>query len=214
MNLGHVCPRASHRAAALAVTGLLACGSPEPSITMTESSTADLTDGSTAAGPSTGDSSGEPGSGSGQDTTGTGAPTSGPGDDTTGTDAPTSTTTSGATETGVAAPTFAEIYESVLMPNNCLSGYCHDGMAGELVMTDEATAYANLVEVAATEVSCGLDVRVVPGAPEESVLWRRIRPAALDAGDMCAAKMPQGSMGLEDVDAQLVYDWIAAGAPE
>ncbi|MFY0536879.1 hypothetical protein [Nannocystis pusilla] len=83
-----------------------------------------------------------------------------------------------------------------------------------LVMSDQAVAYANLVEVAAAEAACGLSVRVVPGAPEESALWRRVRPAVLDDGDMCAAKMPLGSMGLAEAEAQLVYDWIAAGAPE
>jgi hypothetical protein len=31
-------------------------------------------------------------------------------------------------------------------------------------------------------------------------------------GMPCAEKMPQGSMGLSDADAQVVYDWIAGGA--
>lgn len=125
------------------------------------------------------------------------------------------TASSGATGgTGGPGVSFTEIYESILVPKGCIAGYCHGGMAGGLEMTDEATAYANLVEVDAIAAVCGLSVRVVPGAPEESILWRRVRPAALDAGDMCAPKMPKDSMGLEDPDAQLVYDWIAAGALE
>ena len=79
-------------------------------------------------------------------------------------------------------------------------------------MTDEATSYANLVEVDAMSMACSAAVRVVPGAPEESVLWLRARPAALDEGMPCASKMPEGSEGLSDADGQLLYDWIAGGA--
>ncbi|WP_170136278.1 hypothetical protein [Nannocystis exedens] len=197
------------------MAGLLACDSPAPSTTATESSTADPTGASTGPGSSTDDSSGQTASGSSPDTTGTSAPTTGQGQDTTETGAPTSTTTEeSTTDTGAAAPSFTEVYESIFMTNGCLAGYCHGNMAGELLMTDEATAHANLVEVESSQVTCGLHVRVVPGAPEESVLWRHVRPIALDEGDVCAAKMPAGSMGLGEADAQLVYDWIAGGALE
>ena len=98
------------------------------------------------------------------------------------------------------------------MPQGCNSGYCHGGGAGGLTMTDEATSYANLVEVDAMSMACSAAVRVVPGAPEESVLWLRARPAALDEGMPCASKMPEGSEGLSDADGQLLYDWIAGGA--
>lgn len=195
--------RVSH---AVAVASLLACGGPEPSSTTTEGSTVNET--STGSGSSTGDATGQGESGASEGSSGT--------DDsgTTGSEAPTSTTTSETSETGAVPPGFAEVYESVFMQRGCLSNYCHGGTMTSLVMSDAAVAYANLVEVAAAEASCGMSVRVVPGAPEESALWGRVRPAALDGGDMCAAKMPLGSMGLEEAEAQLVYDWIAAGAPE
>ncbi|MCY1060268.1 hypothetical protein [Nannocystis sp. SCPEA4] len=179
------------------MTGLLACDSPEPSTSATEGSTANHTEAS-GAGASTDDSSG-------QTTTGTSAPTTGSSPD---------TTEGSTTDTGAVAPSFTEVYETIFMASGCLAGYCHGNMAGELLMTDEATAYANLVEVASSQVTCGLNVRVVPGAPEESVLWRRVRPSALDEGDMCATKMPAGSMGLGEADAQLLHDWIAGGALE
>lgn len=190
---------------AVAVASLLACGSPEPSSTTSESSTVNETEVSMGPGSSTGDVTG-PGASDGS--SGTDGSSEGT------TEAPTSTTASDTTETGAVPPSFAEVYESIFMSRGCLSNYCHGAMATELVMSDAAVAYANLVGSAATEASCGLSVRVVPGAPEESVLWRRVRPATLDAGDMCAAKMPLGTMGLEEAEAQLVYDWIAAGAPE
>jgi hypothetical protein len=43
-------------------------------------------------------------------------------------------------------------------------------------------------------------------------MWMRARPAVMDMGMACAAKMPQGSEGLPDAEAQVVYDWIAGGA--
>jgi len=55
---------------------------------------------------------------------------------------------------------------------------------------------------------------VVPGSIEASILWSRVRPASLDPVPACAPKMPQGSMGLSEGEAQLVNDWIAGGALE
>lgn len=128
--------------------------------------------------------------------------------------ADTGTPTSGGMDTGAAVPSFTEVYETVLLGQGCTAGYCHGGMAGGLELTDEATSYASLVEVAATTAVCGLTDRVVPGAPEQSILWMRVRPAAEDMGMACAPKMPQGSMGLPDAEAKLVGDWIAGGALE
>lgn len=120
----------------------------------------------------------------------------------------------GTEETGAGAVSFTEVYEQVIMPNGCTAGYCHGGGAGGLTMTDEATAYANLVDMVATTPVCGQGMRVVPGSLDESIVWYRVRPAALDDGNPCAPKMPQGSMGLTEPEAQLVDDWIAGGALE
>ena len=156
----------------------------------------------------------------GDATTAPPAPTTG---DTTTTAATTTTgevTTTAAdttsTTTGAAAPSFTEIYEQVILPNGCNAGYCHGGGAGGLEMTDEATTYANLVEVKAVAALCDQSMRVVPGAPDESILWIRARPAALDTMAACADgnKMPKTSMGLAADQAQLLSDWIAGGALE
>lgn len=61
---------------------------------------------------------------------------------------------------------------------------------------------------------CGLTTRVVPGSPDESILWIRARPMSEDTGGACAEKMPQGSEGLTATEAALVRAWIEAGAPE
>jgi hypothetical protein len=150
--------------------------------------------------------------------------TTGPDDPTTAGTTPATEASSGgsedssASEAGTAETgdgvSFTAVYEQVIMPNACNSGYCHGGGAGGLELTDEATSYANLVDMAATSMVCGQSMRVVPGSLEESILWYRVRPAALDAGNPCAPKMPQGSMGLSDAEAKLVDDWIAGGALE
>ena len=120
----------------------------------------------------------------------------------------------GTGETGAGGVSFTEVYEQIIMPKGCNSGYCHGGGAGGLTMTDEATSYANLVDMVATTPVCGQGMRVVPGSIDESIVWYRVRPAALDDGNPCAPKMPQGSMGLTEPEAQLVDDWIAGGALE
>lgn len=190
------------RLVGLALAGALACTPSDG--TNTESESADGTQGGTTQATQGGTTAGATTSGgsSGQAETGTAE---------TGT--PTSGGSSGA-ETGTGAPSFTEVYETVIVGQGCTAGYCHGGMAGGLEMTDEATSYANLVEVDATTAVCGLMQRVVPGAPEQSILWMRVRPAAEDMGMGCAPKMPQGSMGLADAEAQLVEEWIAGGALE
>ena len=138
------------------------------------------------------------------------------GSSSTGSSAEAGESSSGApgTETGSAEVSFTAVYEQVLLPNGCTAGYCHGGGAGGLEMTDEATSYANLVEVNATATVCGQSMRVVPGSLEASILWYRVRPAALDDVPACAAKMPLGSMGLTEAEGQLVNDWIVGGALE
>ncbi len=125
-------------------------------------------------------------------------------------------TTAGTTEeTGVEGPSFVEIYEQVIVAQNCNSGYCHGAGAGGLLLTDEATSYASLVGAEANAPMCGSTLLVAPGSPEESVLWYRTRPAALDEGmEPCAPKMPEGSDGLEEAEGGMLRDWIEGGAPQ
>ena len=147
----------------------------------------------------------------------TSAPTTAGPTSTTGTtDTPDTTGAPDTTDTTVPAVSFTDIYEQVLLPNGCNAGYCHGGSAGGLEMTDEATSYANLVEVTAVATLCDQTTRVVPGSLAESVLWYRVRPSALDADSPCAdgSKMPKMSMGLSEAQAQLVSDWIVGGALE
>lgn len=151
------------------------------------------------------------GSTSGGSTSG-GSDTSGESTSTSGTSGTSGSSSDGST-TSAAGPPFADVF-AVLMNNGCTSGYCHGAAAGGLALTDAKASYASLVDAPATMASCGQSVRVVPGDPDASVLWLRVRPAALDQGMPCGAKMPQGSMGLGDADAAVIEAWIAGGAAE
>jgi hypothetical protein len=106
---------------------------------------------------------------------------------------------------------FAAVYQ-LLTDQGCTAGYCHGAGANGLMMTSAANSYMNLVGVDATDAVCGLTKRVVAGDPEQSIMWMRVRPAALDGGMPCAVKMPDGTDGLTEAEAQIVYDWIAGGA--
>ena len=78
---------------------------------------------------------------------------------------------------------------------------------------DVDTVHDNMVNKVATTPACGLTMLVVPGKPEESILWHRVKPLE-DGETPCAPKMPAGSDGLSAEQAQLVYDWILSGAPK
>ena len=101
---------------------------------------------------------------------------------------------------------------TILEEAGCTSDYCHGSAAGGLEMTNLDTAYANLVDIDAVTPACGQQKRVVPGEPEQSILWLRVRPVAMDMGMACVEKMPQGSEGLDEASAQIIYDWIIEGA--
>jgi hypothetical protein len=207
----------------LLLLALAACTAANKDETASDpSSSAGTTTATTAAGSDTA-TTGQPGSVSQTDPDPTTDPTTDPptgsdssGPPTTDTNNTTTDTSDPGTTTGVPAVSFTDVFEQVILPNGCNAGYCHGGGAGGLEMTDEATSYANLVEVKAAVDFCDQTMRVVPGSLDESSLWIRVRPADLDGLTPCATgnKMPKGSMGLTAPEAQLVSDWIVGGALE
>jgi hypothetical protein len=72
-------------------------------------------------------------------------------------------------------------------------------------------AYSNLVGVAS--ITDPPRLRVVPGDPEESVLWRKVaaRTAGLDG--VPGLGMPIGDPPLDVNELEALRLWIAAGAP-
>lgn len=107
--------------------------------------------------------------------------------------------------------TLADIEERVLRPH-CAIPSCHASAepTGRMRL-DEDFPRATLRDVAAMGVACrdqGL-VRVVPGDPARSLLYRKISEDA----PPCGSRMPQAAPPLPPELIALVHDWIAAGAP-
>lgn len=95
------------------------------------------------------------------------------------------------------------VLETLSTSYGCDNGYCHGGGG-----TPDIWGYDKLVGVAS---ECDGNSRVIAGDPEGSLLWQKISPQ-VDGSDVCGDKMP-GAEGISAEDAQMVYDWIAAGAP-
>lgn len=111
-----------------------------------------------------------------------------------------------------AASSFSEVMD-VLITGGCTNGYCHGGGSGTMTLSaDPEVTYLSLVDQPAGGVSCkpGAMTRVVPGDPENSLLWQKIAPGVTP----CGSKMPPESMGLNEAQVETVRGWIAAGAPK
>lgn len=207
--------RVNSALAAAALTGLAACGGE----TKPAAATSDAAAGDAAAGPDTAADTGASDSAAAADT-GIAPDTGVVADAASDTPAPADVpaTPDVAADTGAdalpadvsatGAPTFGAIYTGIFKPNGCTNGYCHGGGSGGLKMGDEATAYANLINIPAKADGCSAKVRVSPGKHAESLLWQKVAPGV----SVCEGKMPDGSPGLDQPSADLIAAWIDAGA--
>jgi len=119
-----------------------------------------------------------------------------------------------------AAPTFEEVVQTAFVATGCVTG-CHDSKGyGGLSLShtrgqvpDADLAYAALVGAISGSKECKGQPLVVPGAPEQSLLWLKMA-AELDVPgiEVCGASMPKGTKHITEADLDLVEDWILAGA--
>ena len=108
---------------------------------------------------------------------------------------------------------FATVFNEVLEPLGCTAGYCHAGHAGGMLMDSLESAYENLVNVeVSTDTNCDVTMRVVPGDPDASMLWIRVRPQEDDCLTADQKMPPFSETGLTDAQLDLIHDWIATGA--
>jgi hypothetical protein len=107
--------------------------------------------------------------------------------------------------------TFAVIEQKIFGAKGCRVATCHgEFQAGDLDLRP-GVAHLDLVEQPATTPGALGEMRVVPGDPEASFLWRKLT-GALDADE--GTRMPAtGSGPLDALELELVRAWIAAGAP-
>jgi len=106
--------------------------------------------------------------------------------------------------------TFTQVY--ALFRTNCSGSSCHVGATrpGDgLSMSDQATAYTNLVN--ANAASCQGAKRVVPSDPNTSELVHALSHTMLP-GCARTPMMPAGRSKLAQRDIDLVVSWVRAGA--
>jgi len=113
----------------------------------------------------------------------------------------------GTTQSSGETPSFAQVFE--LLSDNCAG--CHGTGQGGLTLrsSDQSGAYTALVN--ASSVSCAGLMRVVPGDPDNSVLYLSIVHTVLPGCE--APPMPSEFTSLDDADALIIRNWIAGGAP-
>jgi len=102
--------------------------------------------------------------------------------------------------------TFTRVQNEIFTPT-CASLGCHDtlGQQSSQVLAP-GLSYAQTVNRPSVEMPSLM--RVVPGDPANSYLYRKITGAGI-TGD----RMPQGGPFLTDAQTKLVRDWIRRGAP-
>jgi len=102
--------------------------------------------------------------------------------------------------------TFTRVQSEVFTPT-CAQIGCHDrlGQQSQQILA-AGQAYANVVNRPSVELPAL--VRVKPGDPANSYLYRKITGVGI-TGD----RMPQGQAPLSDAQIKLVRDWILRGAP-
>lgn len=118
---------------------------------------------------------------------------------------------SGSCGAGEFESTFAAIQEVIFERDNCANGMCHGAaaMGGLDLRADKA--YASLVEVKSSNSSA---FRVMPGEPDESFLYNKLR-AATEPGsvEVEGSPMPSGAPPLSAQHLEAIRKWIEAGAP-
>jgi hypothetical protein len=110
-----------------------------------------------------------------------------------------------------AAATFTEVYTQIINgPPDCNGCHGPPVPTGDLDMSSQATAYANLVRkhtTAAPKCAAETDLLVDPGNASESVIYLKVTVPP------CGSQMPLGGPSLTAPQVELIKSWINASAP-
>jgi hypothetical protein len=104
------------------------------------------------------------------------------------------------------APTYSAIYDEILEPQGCTADRCHGGLG--LKLAAKAAGHASLINDVGTMACAGMKF-VVPGKPNESLLYRKVA----DAMPACGTRMPLSLAPLKPEELKQIEDWILMGAP-
>jgi outer membrane protein assembly factor BamB len=104
------------------------------------------------------------------------------------------------------APTYSAIYDEILEPQGCSADRCHGGLG--LKLANKATGLTSLMADVGVGSCAGMKF-VVPGQPDQSLLYRKV------ADDMppCGARMPLSLAPLGPEEIAQIRTWIEMGAP-
>jgi len=107
--------------------------------------------------------------------------------------------------------TFAAIQGVIFDGYKCTNAACHGAEAMGALNLSSDVAYKNLVEVKSTISTLQ---RVMPGRPEESLLYNKLRAATEpNSVKVEGSPMPNGAPPLSAEHLEVVRRWIEAGAP-
>jgi hypothetical protein len=121
----------------------------------------------------------------------------------------------GNSSAGASAPTFTEVYTTVMQPHGCTAhhapGVNEDNF---LDMSTQAAAYKDLVGVEADGPACGKSglTRVVAGDASKSLMYLKVSEAKPPCGGQMPLGCPKGFSCLDDADQATIASWINAGA--
>jgi outer membrane protein assembly factor BamB len=104
------------------------------------------------------------------------------------------------------APTYSALYDEVLEPQGCTADRCHGGLG--LKIANKMAGHASLMSDVGVSTCAGMKF-VVPGQPEQSLLYRKV----VDDMPPCGAKMPLGLAPLKPEEIAQLKMWIELGAP-
>jgi hypothetical protein len=109
--------------------------------------------------------------------------------------------------------TFEAIQSVIFAGHTCAQVLCHGAAPGSggLDLRPE-NAYRSLVGVPSTYDAAR--TRVLPGAPDASLLWQKLAARTLKLEGVPLSPMPIGDPPLSPAELDAVARWIAAGAPE
>lgn len=102
--------------------------------------------------------------------------------------------------------TFTRVQTEIFTPTCAVIG-CHDNLGrqqGQVLLPGQA--YANIVSRPSTQMPSLM--RVAPGDPARSYLYRKVTGAGITGN-----RMPDSGPPLPDTHIKLIRDWIRRGAP-
>ncbi len=110
----------------------------------------------------------------------------------------------GDTRVIVADPAFGAVIQDIFNRRGCASGSCHGTSERAGLNLTAGNAYANLVDVIATQAGVA---RVIPGNANDSYLIVKV-----EGRQTVGAQMPVGGAALDNIDLTNLKNWINQGA--